>query len=185
MLGSVPMTLWRGRLSRSLVGLYLVNALVFGAFTLPRVLEERSLEQNRAALRRERERERRVVTRLGERADTIRGNARDTERFYRELVAPEGDLVSVLRELDRAAPVPGNRSFRSEQVKGARLQRFAVTMPLAGSYEQLVAFLRRLEAFPRFVTVDRVALRESEGGAGLDVVVSAYYRPDREEKRER
>jgi Tfp pilus assembly protein PilO len=185
MLGSVGMTLWRRRLRRSLIGLYLLNALVFGAFTLPRALEERGLEQNRAALLRERERERRVMLRLRERAETIRGNARDTERFYRELVPPEGDLVSVLRELDRAAPTPGNRSFRSEEIKGARLQRFAVTMPLAGSYEQLVAFLRRLEAFPRFVTVDRVALRESEGGAGLDVVVSAYYRPDREGKRER
>lgn len=185
MLGSVAMTAWRQRLKRALVGLYLLNALVFGAFSLPRLLEERSLEQNRVALLSERDRERRAVTRLRARADTIRSNARDTERFYRELAASEGDLVSVLRELDRAAPAAGNRSFRSEEVKGARLQRFAVTMPLAGSYEQLVAFLRRLEAFPRFVTVDRVALRESEGGAGLDVVVSAYYRPDREEKRER
>jgi hypothetical protein len=185
MLGSGVATRWRQRLGRSVMGLYAVNALVFGAFTLPRVLQERSLEQHRAALVGERERERRVVARLRERAETIRSNARDSERFYGELVAAEKDLVSVLRELDRAAPAPGNRSFRSEEVKGARLQRFSITMPLAGSYEQLVAFLRRMEAFPRFVTVDRVALRESEGGAGLDVVVSAYYRPDREAKRER
>jgi Tfp pilus assembly protein PilO len=185
MLGSASATRWRQRLKRSVFGLYALNAVLFGAFTLPRALEERSLEQNRAALLRERERERRVVARLRERAETIRGNVRDSERFYGELVAAEKDLVSVLRELDRAAPTPGNRSFRSEEVRGARVQRFAVTMPLAGSYEQLVAFLRRMEGFPRFVTVDRVALREAEGGAGLDVVVSAYYRPDREGKRER
>jgi Tfp pilus assembly protein PilO len=185
MLGSATATRWRRLLERSVVGLYVLNALVFAIFTLPRVLEERSLEQNRAALLGERERERRVVARLRERAETIRSNTRDGERLYGELVASEKDLVTVLRELDRAAPTPGNRSFHSEEVKGARLQRFSVTMPLAGSYEQLVAFLRRMETFPRFVTVDRVALRESEGGAGLDVVISAYYRPDREGRRER
>jgi Tfp pilus assembly protein PilO len=185
MLGSATTTQWRRRLRRSLIGLYALNLALLAAFTLPRLLEEASLEQNRGALFREREREQRVLARLRERAETIRSNLRDTQRFYGELAAPEKDLVTVLRELDRAAPAPGNRSFRSEEVKGARLQRFSITMPLAGSYEQLVAFLRRMEGFPRFVTVDRVALRETEGGAGLDVVVSAYYRPDREGKRER
>jgi Tfp pilus assembly protein PilO len=185
MLGSAAMTRWRGRLRRSVIGLYVLNAAVFGAFTLPRVLQEQSLAQRRATLLLERERERRVVVRLRERAEVIRSNARDAERLYRELVVPERDLVSVLRELDHAAPTPGNRSFHSEEVKGAHVQRFAVTMPLSGSYEQLVAFVRRLESFPRFVTVDRVVLRESGGAAGLDVVVSAYYRPDREATRGR
>jgi Tfp pilus assembly protein PilO len=55
-------------------------------------------------------------------------------------------------------------------------------MPLAGSYQQLVAFLRAMENFEHFVTVDRVALRDKDGAASLDVEVSAYFRGSPEAK---
>jgi Tfp pilus assembly protein PilO len=179
MRGSGPLTQWRRRLVRPLLGLLALNLALLLAFTLPRLLEERGLERSRAALGGEAERERAAVARLRERAETMRRNAADTRRFYSEIVPAEGELVAVLRELDKAALSTGNRSFKPEPVKGASLERFVVTMPMSGSYEQLVAFLRRLESFPRFVTVDRLSLRQNEAGAGLDVVVSAYYQPVR------
>ena len=53
----------------------------------------------------------------------------------------------------------------------------AVTLPLEGSYEQLVGFLREVEASPRFLTVDSVAMRaDAQGGARLQVQVSTYLR---------
>jgi Tfp pilus assembly protein PilO len=54
-----------------------------------------------------------------------------------------------------------------------------MTLPLGGSYEELVGFLRDVEASPRFLTVDRVSMRaEGDGGARLQVELSTYLRQD-------
>jgi hypothetical protein len=48
-----------------------------------------------------------------------------------------------------------------------------------------VAFLRAVERSPRFLTVDRVAIRgDSEGGAVLQVELSTYVRRAMEERKE-
>ena len=41
-----------------------------------------------------------------------------------------------------------------------------MTLPLEGSYGQLVGFLREVERSPRFLTVDRVAMRADERRRG-------------------
>jgi Tfp pilus assembly protein PilO len=52
-----------------------------------------------------------------------------------------------------------------------------VTLPLQGSYGQLVGFLREVQRSPRFVTVDSVSMRAGrEGDTALQVVLSAYLR---------
>ncbi|MCG6925555.1 MAG: type II secretion system protein M [Acidobacteria bacterium] len=70
---------------------------------------------------------------------------------------------------------PGPRSFRREEVEGTTLERVAVTLPLRGSYRQLVGFLREVERSNRFLTVDGVSLRGEPGGeANLQVEMSAF-----------
>jgi len=170
------LTRWRERLMRPLLGLLLANVVLALVYTLPRTLQERSLSEQAAALKSDVERETRNLQRLRERAQTIEANARDLEAFYLKVLKERAQLVSVLKEIDKQAPSAGGRSFRPFDVKGAAVSRFVVTMPLSGSYEQLVAFLKKLERFPHFVTVDRVALRERESTAELDVELSVYFR---------
>lgn len=170
------LTRWRERLLVPLLGLLAANAVVALVYTLPRTLQERSLAEHAAALKSDVERERRNLQRLRERAETIQANTRDLEVFYLKVLKERGQLVSILKELDRQAPSVGGRNVRPVDVRGAPVSRFVVTMPLSGSYDQLVAFLKKLERSPHFVTVDRLELREKESAAELDVEVSLYLR---------
>jgi hypothetical protein len=95
--------------------------------------------------------------------------------------AEKGDLLPTLEAIEELARAPGltpgRRAFQREDVEKARVERVAVTLPLSGSYDQLVGFLREVEASPRFLTVDRVAMRaDRDGGAALQVELSTYLR---------
>jgi Tfp pilus assembly protein PilO len=78
---------------------------------------------------------------------------------------------------------PGSRTFSRERVADTRVERISVTLPVEGSYPQLVAFLREVERSPRFLTVDRVSMRSEEAGAALQVVLSMYVRTESEPER--
>ena len=72
---------------------------------------------------------------------------------------------------------PGRRSFSRKEVDDVALERVAVTLPLDGSYEQLVGFLQEVEESPRFLTVDGISLRGDADGEGtLLVEMSAFMR---------
>jgi Tfp pilus assembly protein PilO len=94
----------------------------------------------------------------------------------------KADLLPTLEAIEDMARAPGlqpgARSFKREEVADARVERVVVTLPLEGSYAQLVGFLREVERSPRFLTVDRVAMRaDPDGSAALQVELSAYLRP--------
>jgi hypothetical protein len=57
---------------------------------------------------------------------------------------------------------------------------FEVTMPVSGTYEQLGAFLQKLERSSHFLIVQGIALRTraSDGGADLDLKLQVYFRSD-------
>ena len=171
---------WRRRLRAPLLALLTLNLAVFGAFTLPRLLRDRRLADHVQNLRTELERSRRNVAGLRERADTIEANTRDLARFYSDVVPQLRSAAAVLRDLDGATPSPGDRSWSREAVKGAPLVRFVVSLPVSGSYPQLVSFLERLEGFAHLVTVERVSLRDGDKSSTgeLDVVVAAYFKAD-------
>ena len=104
------------------------------------------------------------------------------QRFYRSAGTEKADLLPTLEAIEDMARAPGlqpgARSFKREEVADARVERVVVTLPLEGSYAQLVGFLREVERSPRFLTVDRVAMRaDPDGGATLQVELSAYLRP--------
>lgn len=172
----------------SLLGLNLVVLLVY---TLPRAMQERSLASRAATLRAEIERDDRVVAGLKLRADTIRSNASDTERFYRDVVAkPKEGLLPAIEYVEKTAGELGltaqNRSYQRHEVKGLSLVRFVITMPLSGPYKQIVAFLDRLEHSSRFLIVDEVQLRgRTDVGADLSFALSAYFRAEPGEPRGR
>lgn len=173
---------WRRRLLPASFVLLGLNLAGLAAWTGPRYWMQRNAATRAEAARAELERQRRAAAALRDRAASIRGNAADLERFYRSLAGSEKtDLLPTLKAIEELAGSPGlrpgARGFQRAEVRDARVERVAVTLPLAGSYEQLVGFLREVEASPRFLTVDRVSMRaENEGGARLQVELSTYLR---------
>jgi Tfp pilus assembly protein PilO len=172
--------LWQRRLLPVLLALAFVNLVLSLAWTLPRGHRLRNAAARAEAARAELGRLSTQADALRARADAIRSNGQDLQRFYAKYAGKEqADLLPVLEEIERMARGPGlkpvRRSFARASVEDAPLERVAVTLPLQGSYPQLVAFLREVERSPRFLTVDRVALRGgSDGVADLQVELSAY-----------
>jgi Tfp pilus assembly protein PilO len=173
---------WRARLLPAFVALLGVNLLVLLAWTGPRYWRQRGAAARAEAARAEVERRRTSTASLRERADALRANGADLERFYRSLAGTEkADLLPTLEAIEELARSPGlqpgARSYRRVDVPDARVERVAVTLPLEGTYPQLLSFLREVERSPRFLTVDRVGLRgDDEGAATLQVELSTYLR---------
>ena len=187
---SVALPFWRRRLLPAFLGIAALNLLVFAVWTGPRTLRLRSVAARGETARAEVERQRVNAARLRERAAAIRANQADLERFYRSVAGTErADLLPTLAEIEELARRPGlrpgGRSFRREEVNDARLERVAVTLPLEGSYDQVLGFLRETEDSRRFLTIDRVSMRAQGegGGAALQVELSSYLRASLGEKR--
>jgi len=184
--------LWRRVLVPAFVALLVVNAAVLAAWTVPRTLRQKNAAQRAVEARAELSRERERAEALRERSEAIHANRADLERFYATLAGSERDLVPMLEEIESLAREPGlqpsSRAIRRDDVDKAPLERVAMTLPLEGSYAQLVGFLRGVERSPRFLTVDRISLRaDAESGGALQVQLSTYLRqaPGAREARRR
>jgi Tfp pilus assembly protein PilO len=173
---------WRSKLLPVFVVLLALNAAVLGAWTLPRSLRQKNAAARAVAARAELARDRERLETLRERAAAIQANRADLERFYATLVGSQKqDLLPTLEAIEELARAPGlqpaSRTLRREELEGAPLQRVSLTLPLEGSYAQLVGFLRGVERSPRFLTVERVSLRaDAESGGALQVELSTYLR---------
>jgi Tfp pilus assembly protein PilO len=182
---------WRAKLLPAFLGLLALNALAFVAWTLPRSLRQRNAQARAASARAELQLEKQRAQTLVDRAEAIRANGADLERFYATLAGDEKqNLFQSLEAVEELAREPGlqlaTRSVRREDVDGAPLERVVMTLPLEGSYSQLVGFLRGVERSKRFLTVDGVALRaDAESGGSLQVDLSTYLRQSPEARKSR
>ncbi len=174
--------LWR-RLVPPVLVLLALNGLVFAAYTVPRALQVRNAKARAADVRRDLDRERAATAALRRQAETIRANAADTERFYKEVVVgSRAELIPLLEEVDKIATAPGfkpsTRAYQYKEVKGADLTRVGIGVSVEGSYAQLVGFLDRVERSPRFLTIDRIGLTGGTGASSpsLRVELSTYLR---------
>jgi len=175
---------WRRRLLMPALVLLGLNAGIAIAYTLPRAARERDIAARAVVLREDVARERARVEGVRQRARTIEGNTTDVGRFYQALGRKESllkiqeDIAGVARRLGLTL---GSRSYANEAVKGSdSLARFRITMPLSGSYRQVVSFLQGIEAMPHFVTVDSISLRDDSGlghgrSTSLNVALSVYF----------
>jgi len=179
---------WRRRMLLALAIVAGLNAAVYAAYTLPRSMGERRVAERQKALRDEIQRERAVADRQRRHADTVRSNTEDVRKFYETAVGGRtASLVSVLRAIEGMAREggmrPGPARYEAKAVEGAPLDRFLITMPVAGTYRQLVAFVQRLEQSPYFLTLDEVQFRgEAKGGADLSIGLSCYFAAEERER---
>jgi Tfp pilus assembly protein PilO len=183
--------LWFRWLLPVAVALLALNAVTFLVFTLPRGYDQRNRAAQVRAAREELAAARRSLDELRGRAQTIRSNRVDLSRFYaREAGSQTADLVPTLEAIEAMARAPGlrpgTRSISRAAVGATRLERVRVTLPLEGSYAQLVGFLGEVERSDRFLTIDRVSMRATASrGATLQVQLSAYLRTAPGEGRKR
>jgi Tfp pilus assembly protein PilO len=158
-----------------------LNVVVLAVWTLPRGLRQRNAIARAETARAQAKREREATARLRERAAAIRSNAADAERFYARFAGTErADLVPLLKAVESMARSPGlrpgTRGYSRSEVKNTPLERVAITLPLAGSYDGLVGFLGEVERSPRFLTVDGVSMRGEPGKAWVQVELSTFLK---------
>jgi len=175
---------WRRRLLVPALVLLALNAGTYFAYTLPRAVGERTIAAREVVLREEVAQERSRVEGLRQRARTIEGNTTDVGRFY-EALGRKGSLLKIQEDIvgvaRRLGITLGNRSYANEKVRGSdSLARFRITMPMSGSYRQVVSFLQGIEAMSHFVTVDSISLHDDSGAGygrstSLNVVLSVYF----------
>ena len=181
---SAPQPFWRRRLLPLLLAVAGLNLALFLAFTLPRSWRLQGVTSRVGSLKEEVARERVLTRALKVRVETAANNARDVERFYRDLVqSREESLLPTLEDIEAMAHQPGlvagRRGYTRDEVKDAPITRVAIRLPLEGSYEQLVKFLANVERGKRFLTVDRIAISQNQtegGSAKLQVELSAFFR---------
>jgi Tfp pilus assembly protein PilO len=172
---------WRDRLRVPLLVVVTLDVGVYLAYTMPRSLKERSAAARVSVLRGELERDRRVTAALRDRAETMKTNRTDADRFYSRL-GPKDTLSQVRAEITAIARELGLKvaglSYSPEGVKGGEgVAQLQMRMNVSGTYRELVAFLDRLERSSYFVTVDQIQIGKRGTGEGdLDIALSAFYR---------
>ncbi len=185
MASSAAPPFWRRRLLPVVVVVAGLNLLVLVAFTLPRSWRLSRVASRAGSLRDEVARERALTAAQKARVEATLNNARDVERFYREMVdRREVSLLPTLQEIETMAHQPGlvagRRGYTREPLKGVPITRVSIRLPLEGSYQNLVGFLEKVERGKRFLTVDKIALSqnsgEASGEARLQVELSAFFR---------
>ncbi len=182
--------LWQRWLLPAAVVLAGANLVGFLAWTLPREHEQRSAaaraEADRAAVRSQRA----EAMALRQRATAVRSNGADLQRFYSRYAGTEkADLIPTLEEVEALARMPGlrpgTRNYSREPLEGLPLERLAISLPVEGTYDQLVSFLGEVERSPRFITIDGVSMQGKPGSAALRVELSTYLKVNPAEVRQR
>ena len=176
----VPRPFWRRVLLWPAVGLLVLNVGVLLAYTLPRRLQERTLSAQLLTLREDVARERKVNEGLRRQSQVVGANTQDLHRFLKQVVAQRDSLSTILEELERMAREAGlqteRRSYSRTELDKLPLVQFEVSLPVAGTFTQLLGFLDAVERSGRFLTVDKVRYQDREGDSpGSQIIVSAYF----------
>jgi Tfp pilus assembly protein PilO len=165
-----------------LLALLALNAAVLVTWTVPRFIQQRSLAARAATLDQELALERTRVAEQRARAALLEANGRDEKRFLQQVVpARRSALVPLLYDLTTLARehglTPRSQTYARTTVKGAPLTAFNITMPVTGTYQQLVGFLQSVERSKHFVTIDSVGLSQagSEGSGNLAIAFTTYF----------
>jgi len=166
----------------ALGALVVLNLGVYLAFTLPRTLGLHNLDERLKKARAEVEVERQKMVALRTRFETVSANTRDTTEFYtRRVGRRDATLVPLLREIEGMARGRGmkvaSQDYTFKPVKGLEVERFEVTMPVKGTYEQVVGLVEDLERSSRFVTLEEMSAKAgTDGTIEVRMLLSCYFR---------
>lgn len=179
----------RRRVFAIAVLLAVANVGVYVAYTLPRSLRKKNVASRVEQLKGELAGDRAKVAALTARAEAINANRSESRVFLEEKVAaPGASLVPILAEVESLAKQQGlsvgTQGFNREPVEGLPLEKFEITMPISGSYDQITGLLVQLERSSHFLTLDEIAARQQtqpgQSTIALNLQFSAYFRASAE-----
>jgi len=161
--------------------LLIANAVLFAAFTWPRLNSVRRAENRAKEVSTRRAALERVWSQVTARKSLLAQNRQDIDSLGRDyLKYRTEDLFGAQREIEKLARDAGLKPKKSTygitRIKGTDLVRCEVTLPLDGSYSNLTGFLARIESVKRFIVVDQMALAQEEGGARMNLKLSAIFK---------
>jgi Tfp pilus assembly protein PilO len=188
----VKKSVWRLWLPLSLaIALLALNCGVALLYTIPERLRGRRMS---ARLAEERKRVKEIERRMRSSRNSaaiLDENTKDSEEFYRRVRGDRGrTVVETQQELwqmaEKSGLAPKTLTCVQEELKAVPLTRLRVTMPLSGSYDQLLSFLGRVEEAKRFLIVDGVRLSSKKDRVrALDINISAYFHDEESDDRSR
>jgi Tfp pilus assembly protein PilO len=170
-----------------LVVVLAINVIALIAVVLP--LKQRAAGAEQRAIAAERERQ--AAEADFKRAETLRSAksraTEDLDAFYREVLPTNVGVARRIMQLKlrQQAAAHGveyqGSGSTEEELDDSNLLRLTMSMQLAGSYEDIRAFIYDLETSPEFVVIDHVRLTEASRAEGLELAleVSTYYRNPR------
>ncbi len=159
----------------------LANAALFATVTWPRLNSLRRAENRAKEVSTHRAALEKVWSQVTARKALLARNRQDIESLSRDhLKYRTEDLFGAQREIEKLARDAGLKPKKStysiSKVKDTDLVRCEVTLPLDGSYANLTDFLARIESARRFIVVDQMALAQEEGGARMNLKLSAIFK---------
>jgi Tfp pilus assembly protein PilO len=161
--------------------LLVANGIALAFFTWPRLTRVRRAESRALEVAARRAELEALWSRVTERKNVLARNRQDIEILYRDhLKARADDLFQAQREIDTLAREAGLRpkqsTYSMATIRGTDLVRCEVSLPLDGSYANLTGFLDRIETTKRFIVVDQMGLTRDEGGARMNLKLSAIFK---------
>ncbi len=103
--------------------------------------------------------------------------------FFAARLGTQIESMTAIQKEIRAIAVqfridPDAIDYRPDRVKGTRLSRFQITIPLVGGYPNLRQFIDKLESSERLFIIDSVELTGARGGGAmlsLTIRISTYF----------
>jgi hypothetical protein len=165
------------------------NGLVFVGITHRLATKQERLASERELLTFELSQKKAELERLTLVETRSARNAAAVERFWSDVVQDRAPgLTEAWDEIDRLAGeanVVRGRTGYDREILDVGLERIKATMPVEGSYFDLVRFINHLERSERFFLVEGVRLsqRESDDRAvELECSIAFYLRPSTEKE---
>ncbi|MBI1951849.1 MAG: hypothetical protein HYS34_10880 [Acidobacteria bacterium] len=166
-----------GRVGAVLGVLLLLNLGFYLFFNLPRLRALQSLEDRRNTAARD-------LRATTARVESMQGllarydeETRRLDDFYENLLGTQMDRMTAIQKEVRSIATefhidPEAIDYHPEEIEGAGLTLFQITIPLIGGYPNLRQFINRIESSKHLLLVDSVELTGArEGGAMLSLTI--------------
>jgi Tfp pilus assembly protein PilO len=160
-----------------------VNVAVYVALTYRLATKQERLAREQGSLTETVENRRAELAELESERERLVRNEETADAFWSEVVQPrDPGLTEAIAELDRLAESSGVEAGRTQfqySELDVGLVQVIASMPLEGTYFNLVRFINSLERSPRFFLVREIGLRKStddDATIGLTCDVSFFYK---------
>ncbi len=147
----------------------LVNAGVYAGVTYRLATKQERLTRELTALAERKADRQKELSNLKADVERVARNQKAAERFFGEVVGARATgLTAALAEIDRlageAAVERGRTTYKQEDTEVGLIEVTA-SMPVRGSYFDLVSFVNRLERSPRFFLLKELELASAPSGS--------------------